>query len=821
MHSLWQDIIYSIRTLVQRPGFTLAAVVALGLGIGANTAIFSVVYGLMFRPLPVRQPGELVSVVARTSQAPFMHGLSFPDYLDYRDMKEVFADATAYTPVPAQLTADGTPERILVTLTSGSYFSTLRLEAALGRTYVTEEGELGGEPVMVLGHGYWQSRFGGDPSVVGRTVSLNGQPVTVIGVTPESFPGTVGFVRSAAYVPFSTWDQLGPNLREDMEDRSGLGWRVVARLNEGVGIDEAGAAVATMASHLEEEYPETNKTLRAFLFPEPAARLEPAAATYMPPIAAVFMILVSLVLLIACANAANLFLARASERRREIAVRAALGAGRMRIVRQLLTESLLVSLLGGAAGLVLAYWAGNLLASIRVASDLPLYFDFSIDYRVFGYALLVALLAGVVSGLAPGIHAARTNLVDSLKEGGRTGTGAGRHRLRSLLVAGQVAVSLVLLVCTALFVQSMANVSEIDPGFQMKDRLMVTTDTDLRAYDEEKSQDFFRDLLDRVRTLPGVRSAAMARFVPIGFENAISQVYLEGEGEGLTEQEEARHAFFNMVSADYFSTLGIPVLEGRAINERDTDSSRKVAVINQKMAEAYWPDQQPMGKRFSMEGPGGPFLEVVGIAKTGFYTIPGEPPIPFFYMPLTQEHASQRTLFVHTEVEPTNLLPAVRAEIHSFDPDMPIFEVRTLESHVTEGKAEVLFKLPAKLVGAFALIGAVLAGLGLYGVIAYSVAQRTHEIGVRVALGASSAAITRLVLSKGIVMGAAGIGLGLLLSYGVTKTFANLLVGVSASDPTTYLVVSVTVLLVVLTACYIPARFRAARINPVTALREE
>jgi predicted permease len=606
-----------------------------------------------------------------------------------------------------------------------------------------------------------------------------------------------------------------------MEDRSGLGWRVVARLNEGVGIDEAGAAVATMASHLEEEYPETNKTLRAFLFPEPAARLEPAAATYMPPIAAVFMILVSLVLLIACANAANLFLARASERRREIAVRAALGAGRMRIVRQLLTESLLVSLLGGAAGLVLAYWAGNLLASIRVASDLPLYFDFSIDYRVFGYALLVALLAGVVSGLAPGIHAARTNLVDSLKEGGRTGTGAGRHRLRSLLVAGQVAVSLVLLVCTALFVQSMANVSEIDPGFQMKDRLMVTTDTDLRAYDEEKSQDFFRDLLDRVRTLPGVRSAAMARFVPIGFENAISQVYLEGEGEGLTEQEEARHAFFNMVSADYFSTLGIPVLEGRAINERDTDSSRKVAVINQKMAEAYWPDQQPMGKRFSMEGPGGPFLEVVGIAKTGFYTIPGEPPIPFFYMPLTQEHASQRTLFVHTEVEPTNLLPAVRAEIHSFDPDMPIFEVRTLESHVTEGKAEVLFKLPAKLVGAFALIGAVLAGLGLYGVIAYSVAQRTHEIGVRVALGASSAAITRLVLSKGIVMGAAGIGLGLLLSYGVTKTFANLLVGVSASDPTTYLVVSVTVLLVVLTACYIPARFRAARINPVTALREE
>jgi putative ABC transport system permease protein len=775
----------------------------------------------MFRPLPVRQPGKLVSLVAQTSQDPFMRGLSFPDYLNYRDMREVFADATAYTAAPAQLTAEGTPERIVVTLTSGAYFSTLRLEAALGRTYVAQEGELGGEPVMVLDHAYWQRRFGGDPSVVGSVVSLNGQPVTVIGVTPEPFAGTVGFVRSAGYVPFSTWERLEPDLKEDLEDRSGFGWRVVARLNDGVGIDEARAAVATMATHLEEEYPETNKTLRAFVFPEPMARLEPAAVTYMPPVAAVFMVLVTLVLVIACANAASLLLARASERGREIAVRAALGAGRVRIVRQLLTESLLISLLGGAAGLVLAYWAGNVLGSIRVASDLPLYFDFSIDYRVFGYALVVALLAGLFSGLAPGIHAARANLVDALKEGARTGTGAVRHRLRSVLVAAQVAVSLVLLVSTALFVQSMSNMSEADPGFEMKDRLILTMDTDLRSYDEEKSQFFFRDLLDRVRTLPGVRSAATSRFIPIGFENAFTHIYMEAEGEGLTEEEETRQALYNMVSADYFSTMGIPIFDGRAITERDTDSSRKVAVINQMMAESYWPDQQPVGKRFSMEGPGGPFLEVIGIAKTGFYTLPGESPIPLFYLPLTQAHRAQQTLLVHTRTDPTSLLPAVRTEIQSLDPNMPIFDVRTLESHVKEGKAEVLFNLPAKLVGAFALIGAVLAGLGLYGVIGYSVTQRTHEIGVRVALGASSAAIIRLFLSKGIVIGGAGIGLGLLLSYGVTKTFANLLVGISASDPATYAVVSVIVLLVALTACYIPAHFRAARVSPVIALRQE
>ena len=821
MHSLAQDIIYSVRTLAKRPGFTFAAVVALGLGIGASTAIFSIVNAVMFRPLPVPQANQLVSLVAQTNQNPYMHGLSYQDYLNYRDMEEVFADAMAYVPTTAQLTANGTPERIMVTLTSGNYFSTLGLTAAIGRAYLAEEGKLGGEPVILLDHGYWQNRFGGDPSVVGKSVNLNGQPVTVIGVTPEVFSGTLGFIRGAAYVPFSAWNHVQPDFQEDLEDRSGFGWRVVARLNDGVDMDEAGAAVATMVGHLAEEFPETNKNVRAFLYPEPMARLEPSAVSYLPPIAAAFMILVSLVLLIACANAASLLLARASERGREIALRAALGAGRVRIMRQLLTESLLISFLGGAAGLLLAYWAGNVLSTIRIASDMPFNFDFSIDYRVFGYAVMVALVAGIVSGLAPGLYAARTNLVDALKEGGRSGTGVVRHRLRSALVATQIAVSMVLLVSTALFVQSMSNMSEADPGFDMRNRLILTMDTDLRDYEGEKSESFFRDVLDRIRALPGVQAAATARFVPIGFENAFSTIYLEGEGEGLTEDEETRQALYNMVSTDYFSTMSIPIFDGRSITERDTDSSRKVTVINQMMADSYWPDQNPLGKRFSMEGPGGPFLEIIGVAKTGFYTVPGESPIPSFYMPMTQKHTAQQTLFVHTLTEPTSLLAAVRTEIRSLDPKMPIFEVRTLESHVKEGKADVLFNLPAKLVGAFAIIGVVLAGLGLYGVMGYSVTQRTHEIGLRVALGSSSAGIIRLILSKGIAIGGAGIGLGLLLSYGLTKTFANLLVGVSASDPATYVVVSLAVLLVTLTACYIPAHFRAARVSPVIALRQE
>jgi putative ABC transport system permease protein len=674
---------------------------------------------------------------------------------------------------------------------------------------------------MVLDHAYWQNRFGGSPSVIGKTLSINDQPVTVIGVTPDSFHGTAGWVRTMAYIPFSTRDHLGLDFKDYLENRRARGWNVLARLRDGVGLEEARAAVTTMSAALEEEYPEINDQMRAYVFPEPQARLEPAAADYLPPVAAIFMVLVTLVLLIACANAANLLLARASERRREMALRSALGAGRARILRQLLTESLLISLAGGVTGLVMAYWAGYALSSIRVASDMPLRLDFSMDYSVFGYAFLVALAAGLISGLAPGIHAARTNIVDALKEGGRTGSGSARQPLRSLLVAAQVAISLVLLVTTALFLQSMRNVTRTDPGFAMGNRVMLTVDTSLRNYEDEKGRAFFRDLLDRVRTLPGVRSAATARFIPLGFENSAYRIYVEGEGEGLTEHEDTSQVFYNNVSPEYFTTLDIPILEGRALNERDLEDSLKVAVINQKMAEQFWPGEDPIGKRFSVEGPDGPFWEVVGVSKTGYYVIPGEPPTPFFYRPLEQSYRPQQTLFVHTRGEPTSLLPSIREEIRTLDPDMPVFDVRTLESHVKEGKAVILFHLPGMLVGAFAVIGAVLAALGLYGVIAYSVTQRSHEIGVRVALGASSASVIRLFLSKGVVLGAVGIGLGVVLAIAVTGSFGYLLVGISAKDPATYAGVSLVVMLVAMTACFIPARFRAARVDPVTALRDE
>jgi putative ABC transport system permease protein len=364
----------------------------------------------------------------------------------------------------------------------------------------------------------------------------------------------------------------------------------------------------------------------------------------------------------------------------------------------------------------------------------------------------------------------------------------------------------------------MRNVSQMDMGFDLENRLTLTTDTSLLDYDEDKGRAFQHDLLDRVRALPGVRSAATSRFIPMGFENGVRPMYVEGKGETMRED---RPVAYNVVSTDYFAAMGIPILEGRGFSDEDTESSRKVAIVNETMGEVYWPEGSPIGKRFSTEGPGGPFMEVVGIAKQSTYALPGEPDYPYFYMPLTQDYRPYQILLVHTDNEPTPILPAIRAEIQALDPNMPIFEVRTLESHIRDGKAEILFKLPAKLVGAFAFLGAALAGLGLYGVIAYSVTQRAHEIGIRVALGASSASVIRLVLSKGVVLGAFGVGLGLVLALGITRFLANLLVGVRADHLPTYAFVSLAVMLVVITACYIPARFRAARIDAVIALREE
>ena len=819
MGTLWQDLQYGARMLARNPGFTIIAVLTLALGIGANTAIFSVIYSLMFRPLAVKDAEQLVSIAVIQGDS-FPSQLSYPDYRDYGEMKEIFSGVIAHNLTLTQLSAEGgSPERTLFTVVSGNYFDVLGLEAVVGRTFSPEEREqMGAGNVIVLSHGFWQRRFAGDPNVAGTPVKLSGKPFTIIGVAPESFHGTMGMLVTDGYVPLTAGDSLSVEFRKSLEDRSDNGFRVIARLQPGVSLEQARAAVAVQAKRLEQEYPDSNKGVRALVHPEPMARMEPSAIQYLPPIASVFMTLVGLVLLIACANVAGLLLARATARQKEIAIRAALGAGRLRIVRQLLTESILLSLLGAASGLLVAKWATDVLSSIRMATFLPIRFDFSFNYVIFGFALLVAVGTGIVAGLVPALQASRIDLHEALKEGGR-GSGAGsRQYARRLLVVAQVGVSLVLLICAGLFIRSMWNFSDKDLGFKRENRLLVSVSTGLAGYDEPRGRIFYRELLERVRSLPGVRSATTSGFVPIDVRNAGTNIF--AEGRLAAPEEESRGVMFNTVNTDFFRTMGTPIVQGRPFTVDDTESSRGVAIVNEKMAETFWPGQNPIGRRISIKSPQGPWLEVVGVAKQGTYNLPGERPARYLYLPLEQNYSGMQILQVHAQADPMALLPAVREKVRELDAEMSLFDIKTMETHIRHGKGAVLFQLSSGIVGAFGVIGLVLAAIGLYGVMAYSVSQRTHEIGIRMALGATPGNILGMVLRQGLILTLVGVALGLLGAFALTRSFANLLVGVSPTDPLTFATIAVLLVAVTLVAAYVPAR-RATRVDPMVALRYE
>lgn len=821
MYSLLQDFRVGIRNLVGKPGFTIVAVATLALGIGANTAIFSVFNGLMYRELPVPQASQLVSLIARSSSISFPVQLSFPDFRDYRELKDIFQSSLAFVPNFVQLTVDDVPERVMANYTTAGFFTTLKLNPSAGSLYREGQSELEGENDVVLDYACWQSRFGGRPDIVGKKISLNGFPVTVSGVAPKEFKGLSGIIRTDVYVPLRVAQYIEPQVEDSMDERDGFSWRVVSRLQPGVDLEKARQAVSVRSASLSREYPETNGKVKAQVYPEPLTRIEPAAADYMPMVARIFMGLVSLVLLVACANVASLLLVRASSRRKEVAVRTALGAANWRIMRQLLVESLLISVLGGFCGLLLAKLVTTFLESIRIAADIPLLFDFSIDYAVLSFAALVTVGTGVLSGLLPAWKSIRSDLFESLREAGRGTEGSSRQSLRSVLVTFQVAVSLILLICTGLFLRSMINIGSMDPGFAFQNRAMLAIDTSFLKYDESHAKSFFQDLLRAVRSQPGVISAATASSVPLGFSGQGQHFYVEGQGAGQTREEERRTINYNVVSRDYFKTLGFRVLEGRPFSDADQEESRRVAVVNQHLAETLWPKESALGKRFSLDKPGEPHYEVVGVVNTAFYFVPGEAPQSFFYLPYSQHTRKSQYLLVETAGNPEGILPVLRQRVRALDPEMPVFDIRTLKAHVQGGKAVVLFRLPAILVGMFALIGAVLAASGLYGLISYSINQRKHEIGVRLALGASTSSIIRLVSRQGILLVGLGIFLGLGGAVLVSRLFARILIGVSAVDPLTYVSVSLLLLSVAAISCLVPARSRAGKVDPVDALRTQ
>jgi len=820
LDNFWKDLRYAFRMLFKSPGFTLVAVLALGLGIGANTAIFSVFNGMLWRPLPVKNSKQLVVVASKTRDFQFPINLSYADFQDYRELKSVFSDLVVYAPSPVNFGAQGRPERAWADLVSGNYFSALGIEPVLGRTFAPDEGWVRNkDPLIVLSYKYWQKRFGGDRNIAGQTVQVNNHTFTIIGVAPEKYVGAYYFIEPDFYLPISTIGLLDPSQTDVLTRRSASFLRVLGYLTPSVTPAQAMAAAQPIDQRLAQDFPDSHKGLSLLVLPELSARPEPGLGGFMSTAVIVFMLLVGLVLLIACANVANLILARANGRRKEFATRVALGASPWRMARQLLTETVLLSAFGGILGMVFARWAGMALTSIHIPSDIPLrLFDLRLDWRIFGFAFLAALLTGVVAGLIPSLQASRTDLADTLKAGGRSGgSSASHHRFRNALVVSQVAVSLLLLACAGFFIRSLQNSAHVDMGFRVDHTLMMSVDLGLQGYNEERGQQFFKQLTERVRSVSGVRDAAVSAYIPMGYDNSGVNVF--PDGQVIDDKTNTQVVFANMVQPSYFRTAGVPVIKGREFTDADSASAPLVAIINDTFAQKIWPGQDSIGKIFRTKKDGPP-IEVVGLTRTGKYLFLYETPQLYAYFPLAQRYSAGANLFVYSEGDPQQLVSAVRDQISQLDASLPVFAVTTMEAHVRYGKPLLPARLGAMLVGAFGVLGLVLASVGVYGVVSYSVSQRTQEIGIRTALGAQRSNVLGMILKQGMRMALIGTGIGIVLSFLLFRGLRTVLYGVKSTDFVTLAAVSGMLLAIAFLASYVPA-LRATRVDPVVALREQ
>ncbi|MGO9010350.1 MAG: ADOP family duplicated permease [Bryobacteraceae bacterium] len=819
LDSLLQDVRYALRTLRRDAAFTTVAVLILALGIGANTAVFSLGNVFLFRPLPVKDADRLAVVAVQREADSDSDQVSYLDYLDYRaHSSAVFTDMTGYCINIVGLGYRGRADRLIVSYVPSNFFSMLGIRPALGRLIDPGEGEAPGTaPVVVLGHSYWEKRFGGDPDVIGRTVRLNGTAVTVIGVVPKEFLGPYSLLEMDAYAPIGM--QGFPSPTTLFTSRAEHDMRVLATLKPGVGIAQAQAALNVIGQRLAQVYPQADQGQRVRVFSEPKARPEPAAADSKFLVATVFLVMVGLVLVVACLNVANLLLARAAAREKEIAIRAAIGAGRKRLLRQLLTESMLLAMAGGVGGAIVGNWVSRLLNGLRPLGDLPLRLAFAFDWRVFAYVAGTALLAGVLAGLAPAMRVSRTDLNLALREGGRGLIGeSGRPWLRNGLVIAQVAGSLILLVAAGLFTRSLTRAESIDLGFDPHNVLNVSLDPGLQGYTQARAEALCRELLRRTQTLPGVRSASLAFSIPLGYYNDSAPVYAAAQAPSPSRQVPG--ASLNAVSPDYFTTMRMRILEGRAFADADTAASEPVAIVNQTMAERLWPHRDAVGQRFSYKGDSGPLVTVVGVAHDAKTSSLLDAPGMYFYVPQAQHYRSTHVLQARTSVPPESLAPAVESLVRQLDPNLPVYEVMSMEKSLAGGNGFLLFEVGATFAGALGGLGLLLAVVGVYGVVSYSAGRRRHELGIRMALGAQRDAIFRLVIRQAVLLVGFGIALGLVAALGVSRLLASLLVGVSAYDPVTFVCVSTMLMASALLACYIPAH-RAARVEPMAALRDQ
>jgi len=824
MGKLWQDIRYGARVLLKNPGFSAVAILSLALGIGANTTIFTVVNAVLLNPLPVKDISRVVEIdtidtkthVTQANEAKL--GMSYPNCRDYARENQVLAGLACFTAEPLTWSGGAEPKQLNGQLVSADYFDVLGLRPAAGRLFFPDEDtKPSGNNVAVLSYSLWANKFGSDPNLIGKTLTLNATSYTVIGVAPRGFKGTITFFSpEEVWIPISMYPQAMAGFeRDNFNDRRFLSTVVIARLKPGVTLGAAEASLKTIATHLESEYPKDNAGRSVALTPLADAAVGANEHDQFALAGGLMMGIVGLVLLIACVNLANLLLAQAARREKEMSLRAALGASRTRMLRQLVTESMLLALIGGAVGLVIAYWGRTALWSFRPPFIEQSGIDLSLDSRVLVFTLGISILTGLLFGIAPAIKASRADLVETLKVGGRgNAIGWRSNLLRSVLVVSEIALAMVALIGAGLFVRSMQNAQRTNLGFESQKLFVMAFDLGALHYDEGRGQQFFRDAIARAGGSPGAASATIASNPPLGGGFART-VFPEGQSE--TSGYRGTLTELNDIAPNYFETLRIPMIAGRTFNDSDRPTTALVAIANEAMARHFWPNESALGKRFHFFGDT-ELREIVGVVGNTVVNNIGEEPQPLVYLPLTQDYAPAATIQVRTLAKPEAVVATVRGQVQSLDPSLAITNVQTIDEVVSQGLWAP--RMGAALLALFGGLALILAVVGVYGVLSYSVNQQTHEIGIRMALGAQPASVLWLVVGQGLQLAGAGLALGLVGALLAMRLLSSLLFGVSTNDPVTFAGVSLVLVAAAVVACYIPAR-RATRVDPIIALRYE
>jgi putative ABC transport system permease protein len=817
MENLFQDLRYGIRMLLKQPGFTVIAIITLALGIGANTAIFSVVNGLLLRPLPYRDSERLAIIWTHSPGANVAQDWPSPgQYSAIKSETSVFEEVAIAQGGSANLTGRTVPERVGAVWTSSVMFSLLEAKPALGRVLLAEEDAPGKPLAAILSYAFWQRHFGGDSNVIGQALTVDGDSYNIVGVMPADFAlsyevmPTVG-VSAQADILLSL-----PMNAEALSSQGDENYNIMARLKPGVSITQAQNELDSVVRGLEQQYPKSYPASRRFGF-----SIRPLLEQVIGDVRPALLVLlgaVGCVLLIACANVANLLLARAAAREKEIAIRTAVGAGRRRLVRQLLTESILLACCGGAIGLLVTVWSLDGLRWMS-PSHIPRLQSITIDGRVLAFTFAVVLITGILFGLAPALRASRANLSETLKEGGRSLVGSGNQRLRSALVVAEVALSLVLLIGAGLLIRSFVRVQQVEPGFAAQNVLSLRLSVDGTTYEKQpRRMSFYKQLWERISQIPGVESAGGSSILPLSGGNSWGSISIEGyvpeSGQSMIQADG------RVATVGYFETMKTPLISGRFFTEPDTAESPKVAIIDENMARTYWPDVDPVGKRLKRGrvDSNAPWLTVVGVvASVKQYALDNESRVAF-YTPHQQSPYSSMYVAVRTTTDPLSVAAAITREARAMDPNVPIYDVKTMEQRLSESLARRRFAMLA--LGLFAVVAMLLAAVGIYGVMSYSVTQRTREIGIRMALGAPSQGVLKLIVGQGMLLAGVGVGIGLAGAVATTRLMASLLYGISATDPITFFVIGVLLSSVAFLACYIPAR-RATKVDPMVALRYE